>query len=73
MPNLFYVAQHESTGEYVSGLNSNGLPIFDADLNNAEWSYSELTVQTFINRYNIENVKPKSEGGNHPPKPPLSA
>lgn len=68
----FYVAQHDDTEEYVAGIDENEQPLFSDDINDAEWSSSEETVQSYINRFAIEGVKPKPKGGNHPPKPPIS-
>lgn len=75
MPDNFYVAEKigSDPAEYVTDMNSNNLPVFSTDRNSAVWSASEAMVQSFINRFQIANVKPKSEGGNHPPRPSLSA
>lgn len=69
----FFVAQRDDNNEYVSGIDGQGNPTFSGDVNDAEWSPKESTVEAFINRHNIQNVRTKSEGGNHPPKPPISA
>jgi hypothetical protein len=69
----FYVAEHDTTGEFVSGLDENQEPTFSADIDEAEWSFNESTVEGLINRFGIADVKPKvRQGSNHPPKPPIN-
>jgi hypothetical protein len=70
----FYVAEKVDADpvEYVSDINSSGLPVFSTNRDNAQWSADASVVEQFINRYNIENVKVTGQGGNHPPKPPIN-
>lgn len=73
MPQEFWVAEKNDVEEFVSGIDEFDEPTFSADLNDAEWSFSETTVLTFINRYAIVGVKAKpKQGANHPTKPPIN-
>ena len=73
MEQEFFVIQHDTTGEFVSGID-NGQPTFSASESDAEWSFREDKVVQFIFKNNIQNVKAvPGQGGNHPPNPPISA
>lgn len=73
MPQEYYVAQKTDSGDFVAGIDGQGLPVFDADPDSADWSYSAKVIEDYISEHSIEGVKVITGGGsNHPPKPPVN-
>lgn len=59
--------------EFVSGID-NDEPVFSTEHDEAEWHDDVEVVQGYIDRFQIQGVKAvPGEGGNHPPKPRISA
>lgn len=59
--------------EFVSGIE-NDEPVFSTDHDEAEWHDELGVVEGYIDRFQIQGVKAvPGEGGNHPPKPRISA
>jgi hypothetical protein len=68
----FYVAEDNSTKEFVADV-VNGQPVYDSDLNNAQWSEFQKVVNGYIDANNIKNATAtKKTGANRPGKPPIN-
>lgn len=70
----WFLAENDNQqGQYVSGLDQSGQPIWTDHLEEAAWSAKKPPVDRFIEQNNLQNVTSKSIGGNHPgSKPPLA-
>jgi hypothetical protein len=72
-PQEFYVIKDNETGEFVSDV-VNDEPVFSPSESDAQWDFDEHEVSGYIDRFQIQGVKAvPGEGGNHPPKPRISA
>lgn len=74
MPEEYYVITKNDTGEYLKELDENDDPVFTTEHNEAGWSFDPEVLNRFIDDFDLAGVKAvPGTGGNHPPRPPLSA
>lgn len=70
---MFHVIKHNISGNYLCGVDSEGLPVFSENYDEALWSRHESAITSVITNNSLSDVSTttiEGGGGNNPPRRP---